>query len=449
VRFKGALFLFVIFVLVGGFYFLYFLPVEKNIKKAEELKKRLFNISTERVDYIRLVVNGNEYELKKKKEGWFITKPETLLADEIIIKKMLEKLNKEKIKKLVTMDMSRLSEFGLKVPAIYALFGYEGNIVEFFLGRPNPAATDVYIYRRGMDGIFLVSKDIVTVLNHNLFSLRRKEPFLFDPARVAGIKIIKDSDTVEMRYSQGKGWIMITPNMGRCSEREVIRFLEDIRSVRAEEFYDHMQPEPERYPRNAKLVLLNRDGSEVVIDLYFWGTSIDTGIVVYQHGLDYYARTGREFWNRIHEDASIFRYRNIFEIRSDDVVKIEFIDKEDKVVISNKSGQWSYSQKILDKIVIDELLERLADIEAYRIINKRDFDRDSVTMRLAISNSDGNRQVLNVYDEVDIGKRAFSMKAELKTHYAEASNLKDPVLITNLQMMDIKDWIFKAIRKER
>jgi len=443
-RFRGSLILFIILLVTGAFYYLYFLPMQERLRREEELRRHLFNIPPDEVDYIKLLVNGLEYELRKTDEGWFIMRPEELRADDVIIRKTIEKLNSGEIKKLITLDVSRLEEFGLKRPIIYALLGYRGNIAEFFFGRPSPTEEDVYVYRRGTDGIFLVSRDIADALSHDLYSLRRKEPFFFDPKRVKEIRIVRQSDIIDMRRA-GNVWWMDSPLKGRCSSREVARLLEEISTVRAIEFVDHKKPDPSRFPRSASILLIGQGDNPVQIDLYYWGTTEDTGIVVYQHGLDYYARVDRDFWNEIHRDVARFRYRNLFDMSLEEIRRLEFTDKEGTLIIERRGGQWYYGPSRPDRVLVEDLLRRLLEMEAYRFTSKKDLEMGHPRMSVILSASGGKVQRLDVYDEVDTGKVGFAEGNEVKTFYAVASNLDEPVIVTDLQIGDIKGWLTKVV----
>jgi len=445
VRFKGSVVLVLIAVVIGAFYFFYFLPHQQRIEKEKELKERLFDVPVDEIDYIKIIKGKDEFELKRDGNTWIITGPKRLLADEAIISMMIDILNREKVKKVVSTDINKAAEFGLEPPYIYAFFGHGGRIDEFFVGRPSPSGAGVYLYRRGLDAIFLVSEDVASALSHDLYSLRKKEPFVFDKDHLKRIVIRRKKDTLDLSKTS-LGWFMRSPIEGRCSLRNVLKLIEDIATVRADEFFDESVPEPSDYPKSAKIELVEDSGRQITIDVYFWGTSVNRGIVVYQHGLSYYARVGRDFWNNIHQDASSFRYRNLFEFKPEEAFKIAVRKDKESLLIERKGRKWMYKDRPLDDTMVEEFMELLNGMEAYRLVEKEEFKKGKGSFSLTVWGRQGNiLGVLKVYGEAPRDSFAFSEEAELKTYYAESTNLVDKVIVTNLQMNDIYEAIKKTI----
>lgn len=444
-RFKGSVVLVLIATVIGVLYFFYLLPHQQRLKKEKELKERLFNVPVDEIDYIKIIKGKDEFELKRFDSTWMITKPKRLLADRAIISLMIDILNREKIKKVVSTDIKKAKEFGLEPPYIYAFFGHRGEIDEFFVGRPSPSGAGVYLYRRGLDAIFLVSEDVASALTHDLYSLRKKEPFVFNRDHLRRIIIRRKKDTLEFSKTS-LGWFMSSPIEGRCSLKDVLKLIEDIATVRAEEFFDEGAPDPSDYPKSAKIELIEDSGRVVDIDVYFWGTSVDRGIVVYQHGLPYYARVGRDFWNILHQDASSFRYRNLFEFRPEETFRIVVKKYSETLLIEKKGEKWMYENRTLDRTMVEEFIEMLNGTEAYRLIQEKDFRRDKERFRVTVWGRQGNiLGLLRVYGEAPRDSFAFSEDRQLKTYYAETANLVDKVIVTNLQMNDIYEAIKKTI----
>ena len=375
-------------------------------------------------------------------------KPKYLPADDAVISKIVEVLNSEKIKKVITTDITRSSEFGLKPPYIYAFFGHRGLIDEFFIGKPNPAETGVYLYKRGLDAIFLVSKDVASALSHDLYSLRSKVPFEIDRDKLSRIVIKRRKDTLDINRTTD-GWFMHSPIKGRCSTKYVNKLIEDICTVHADEFFDDKKPNPERFPNKAWIELYEGPDRRILIDVYYWGTTPDTGILVYQHGLSYYARVGRDFWNSINREAPFFKYRNLFEFNPEQLIAIKLKDKDKAWIINKKDNRWLYKDRILNRQVLGEFIELLLNAEAYSVTEKtKDQNREAERFSLELLGAD-NRilGMLKVYGEAPLNRYAFAGTEELKAYYAESANLKEQILITNLQIKQLKEAFMKLIQE--
>jgi hypothetical protein len=448
VRFKGALVLFVLSLLIGGVYFLYILPAQKEAERKRQLKERIFTVSADEIDYIRLINRGQDYRLEKTANGWMLVKPKRLIADQKIISKIIEVLNKERIIKVVATDLKRMDEFGLTSPVIYAAFGHRGGLEEFFIGRPAPAKAGAYLYKKGLDGIFLVSLDVAGALNQTLYGLRKKEPFVFDETAIKKIVIERKDDRLEMVRKEN-GWFMLSPVKGRCSDKAVWRFIEEMKTLRADEFYDGKKPKPSDYDKSVRIKLFFDDKTEVM-DVYFWGTEYNKGLVLYQHGLDYFARTNqRDFWNSLHESAWTFRYKNLFDVNPEDVYAITGRMGEETITLKRKGNRWFSSGRKLSEDRVYAFIQMLNGIEAYGITEK-DFIKTEKYFSLLLKDRNGKDVAsLYVYGEAKIYSTSFDLeRGDIKVFYAESSNLTDKCLVTNFQVEDLYKSLKKLVAEE-
>jgi hypothetical protein len=444
-RFKGALALFAASLLLGGVYFLYLLPEKKEAERKRELRERIFTVPPGDVDYIMLVNQGQEYELRKGTDAWMVTKPRKLYADMKIIKNMLDVLNKEKILKVVATDTDRLGEFGLMNPVIYAAFGHGGEMEEFFIGRPTPAKSGAYMYKRGLGGIFLVSLEVAGALNQGLYGLRKKEPFVFDASALNRVVIERKGGRIEMART-GSGWFMEYPYRGRCSRKAVSALVNYIGTARGDEYFDGKVPDPSDYGASARIRMFFDNKPGTVMDVYFWGTEFDRGIVLYQHGFDYFARTDqRDFWRAVNDDAGSFRYRNLFEAEPGGVREVAVKWEGKSLALKRDGGGWSSNGRRVSKERLNAFFDALNSLEAYGIVGEDGFIGGEKSFSLVMKNKDNAVTAgLHVYGESGGSTASFdSERGELKTLYAESSNLEEKVLVTNFMVEDMLEMVKK------
>jgi hypothetical protein len=449
-RFKGALALLVISVLVGGVYFLIVLPSQREAERKKELREKIFAAEIQEIDEIRLANQGEHYKLTKEDGTWLITAPRRLLADRRIITKIVESLNEERIIKVVSTDLKRKSEFGLTMPVIYAAFGHGGKVDHFFIGPPSPAASGAYLYKGGLEGIFLVSMDVAGALNQNLYGLRRKEPFILDEALpVRKIVIERNTDTIEI-HKAGTGWTVVNPLKGRGSDDDVAALIKAIRYLRADEFFDDMVPDPSDYSKTSRIRIFSGD-REIILDVHFWGTSFNEGLMVYQHGQKYSARTTqREFWNLINQGADFFQYRNLFSFDINDAYQITGNKGGERVSLQKRNGAWYFEDREITEERVTELLEKMNTLKAGGIADKKDYAGGEEYFSLVLKGARGETvSRLSVYGETGSSNASFDpQKGKLVSFFAESSNLEYGCIVTNHQIDDLFDSLKKIVAGE-
>jgi hypothetical protein len=400
-------------------------------------------VSPDDIDSIVLVNKGKPYELVRDSDGWIITVPRILLADMRIIRNILDVLNREKILKVVATDTGRLGEFGLKRPVLRATFRHDGESEEFLIGRKSPTESGAYMYKQGLEGVFLVSLDVPRSLNQGLYKLRRKEPFVFDHESLERIVIEKNGGSLEIAR-EDSGWFMESPYRGKCGEGAVSALVNSLRTVYADEFFDGKEPDPSDYGDSARITMYFDDGSESVMDVYFWGTEADKGIVLYQRGYDYFARTNqRQLWKDINADAGFFLYRTLFDVGAVEFYEIEAVAEGKTIVLKRKGDRWLYQGRGIGKGRMNEFFDMLNGLEAESIIENRDFTGGERSYSLVLKGKDGSAKAwMYAYGEARGSRIIFdSDNREIKKHYAESSNLDKKVLVTNLMIDDLTGFM--------
>lgn len=441
-RFRGAFILAVIALVAGGLYFSYLLPKSREAALRDEVSRRFFRIDEKSVELIRLRnVNGG-FELVREGGQWRLTLPRDLKADEDAVKRIIDVVSGGKIVKVVTSDMGRLSEFGLQTPRVSLLIGYGGTLDELFLADPTPTGADIYAYGRGKKAIFTVGKEVGKVFNAGLYELRKKEVFDFDPGAVERIRVSRKGDTLEFRRSPD-GWMINSPMKGRGSAKSVNDFLTGIASQRAEEFYDDAIPDRNKYRDAIKLDLYGSGGAPVSsLEAHYWGTGFNEGVVAYQSGRNYYARTQRDFWNFLKKDFSAFKYRNLFSFAEDEIARVDVKAEGASFSLSRDGSSWLINGKPAEQSAVKNLIWRLKAWEAVRLEQTRDGDVEKEAPGVGIILFDGKaREVgrLNVFDKKEPAGFSVEGSKQANNFYALSSNLETPCYVSSLDIEKVTD----------
>ncbi len=436
-KFRGTLALAIIALLLGAFYFFYLLPKSKADALKEELSKQFFRIDREAVDLIRLRNVNGSFEIVREGRQWRITVPRDLKADKEAVKRILDVVSQGRVVKIVSSDMGRLSEFGLSSPRVLLLVGYGGKIDELFLADPNPANTDIYAYGRGKSAIFMVGKEVGKVLSAGLHELRKKEIFEFDPGLVEGIKIKRKDGVLEFGKTAGE-WMILEPVKGKGSKRSIEDFLNMIANQKAEEFFDDAYPDRRKYGDSMKIELYGPGGKPVSsLDVYYWGTGAREGVVTYQPGKDYYARTQRDFWNFLRKDFYEFKYRNLFSFEEDEVARIEVKAEEVSFSLSKDGSRWLIDGKPAEQSAVKNLLWHLKAWEAVKLERTADVDAEKKSPKISIVLFERNGKKaggLSIFEKKKFAGYSADGLKEINNFYAVSTNLETPCYVNSLDI---------------
>lgn len=436
-RFRSTLALAIIALLVGAVYFFYLLPKSRDNALKEELSKQFFRIDRETVDLIRLRNMNGSFEIVREGNEWRITVPRDLKADKEAVKRILDLVSQGRIVKIVSSDMGRLSEFGLGSPRVLLLIGYGGKIDELFLADPNPANTDIYAYGRGKNAIFMVGKEVGKVLSAGLHELRKKEVFEFDPGSVEGIRIERKGGVLKFEKT-GNEWMILEPVKGKGSKRSIEDFLNMIANQKAEEFFDDASPDSRKYGDSVRIELYGSGRRPLSsLNVYYWGTGAKEGVVTYQPGKDYYARTQRDFWNFLRKDFSEFRYRNLFSFGEDEIGRIEVKAEGVSFSLSKDGSRWLIDGRPAEQGAVKNLLWHLKAWEAVRLERSADGDVEKKGSKVSITlfeRSGKKAGGLSIFEKKEFAGYSADGLREISNFYAVSTNLDTPCYVNGLDI---------------
>ncbi len=340
-NFRTTLVLFLVAVLLGGFYFLYLRPQMEQKRLIAELKRRFFRSDTEVIDYIRIQAGPTRpYELRKTPEGWKIVRPRALDVDMGMLRHFFKTLSEGRVKKVVAKAES-LKEFGVeKIYAVVAI-GFGGQIEVLYIGGENPAKTGNYAYSERLRTVFLIDKDTARPLYLTLYDMREKRLFPFEKDRIGRIVIKRASDTVELLRSD-RGWRMTRPVEFAASEEEMDTLLEMLPTQKAEACMPWSE-EFESLNKKLWIGIYDRQGRVLSSgQLRYWGSQWDRQCIYRRDGAPEEAmRVSRAFWMALTRHASHYVDQRVFyDVRPEDITAIVVFYEKDRYEIQRTPDGW-------------------------------------------------------------------------------------------------------------
>ncbi|MEE9436440.1 MAG: DUF4340 domain-containing protein [Candidatus Adiutricales bacterium] len=228
----------VIFILVGGFYFIYDVYIRGEETKLEEAEAKILDIDASEVTALRLVTpkNDMQFELREDDE-WYMTKPVQTPAVSHRVKSIVDRILEGKKEEIFPEPVDDLSGFGLDKPQIAVTMMNGSKILgpTFFLGAKKPIGSSYYA-RLGQDRrIFTISSFIQGHVNRSFRDLRNRDLILAAPYQIDGLKFLGPVK-MELKKDDNGKWEFIHPKGVAADKTKVNKVITQGLKGRIEEF---------------------------------------------------------------------------------------------------------------------------------------------------------------------------------------------------------------------
>lgn len=362
--FKKTIFLFLILVSLGMWYYFYEIKGGEKRKKIKSLQKRVFLIPEDKVSFLG-IYNGEKFiECRKEKNKWLIENPEKLDGDkeeiENAVKTVIE-IEKER----EIGEVENLNSFGLEKPVKKIIIGENGKRYMVFIGDENPSGS-YYYATSDRKKIFLISKwDIEDVLKKKVFDLRDKRiiPVEIEREKIKKIEV-KRKKLKFVCKKEKERWNLIYPVSDWADESKV----EDI-------IYEVIDGKIKSFEREKKsLTFYKLKKPEIEIKIKYSGKTYSLFIGKKHDGL-YYARNSvkpyifsidKSVVETLPERLIDIRDKDIFKFISSDVEEITVEREKEKFTLLKEKEEWKIKGK-KEKISSEKVEDFLDDLKFLEI----------------------------------------------------------------------------------
>lgn len=366
VRYRKTIFLLLIAVLLGGFYFLYLVPRIEEQRLIKELQERFFRSDTDSIDYIRIQAGlSPPYELRKTRKGWVVVKPRLLKVDKGAINHFMDTLSQGRVLKVVAKAKG-LRDLG--VTQIYSVIaiGYGGRIEVLYVGEENPAGTGYYAFSERLRTVFLIDKETARNLYLTLYDMREKRLFPFEKEDIWRILIRRQDDTVELKRDK-HGWAILKPVGFPADPEEMESFLEILVTQKAEAFIPWTD-EIEALKKRLWIGIYGPDGALLSSgELRYWGLDWDKQSVFRRDGEEEAMRVSRAFWQVLSDHASRFASRDLFALGGN-ITMIEINNEGERYTFKQEDGDWRINGRVIAPVDISMLINTLSRLAYDKIL---------------------------------------------------------------------------------
>ncbi len=224
----GVVFLALVATYVG----LRWYQVHREVREIRA--KQVFDFKTGEISAITLKRPGGEIQLARQGKGWEITRPEQAKADAATVEEMLRQLaNLGMVRDLGPGD---LKVFGLDQPALQVSFIGKGEQHRLALGEAVPASQGYYARKDDVPGVFIIATGARDSLNQQLFALRDRNLWAFNPDQVESLRIRNDQNQVDLVKGNGNTWSWVGRPGIRLSSPRMEQLLRELSGAQVTEF---------------------------------------------------------------------------------------------------------------------------------------------------------------------------------------------------------------------
>ena len=180
-----------------------------------ETKEKVFAVTADAVEELRVVSKGDTSVLKKANGAWALVEPLATDVDTNEVTALVNSLASLELNREVDPSATDLAQYGLAAPKADITFTATGGATgRLRLGDATPSGSDVYALK-GDDGrVFLVSTFAETSLVKSAFDLRDKRVLRFERDKVDGLEITSAGATAALTRTNSD-WRVTAPSGAR------------------------------------------------------------------------------------------------------------------------------------------------------------------------------------------------------------------------------------------
>lgn len=376
--------------------------------------------------------DASEIKLKKDGADWRIVAPAPFAADQSAVSAMVSTMAALDSQRLVEQKTSDLSPYGLSEPPLAVEVTEKDNKTQqLLIGDNTPTGNGVYAKLEGDPRVFTIASFNKTSLDKGLNDLRDKRLITALPDKIIRVGMARKQGDIEFGRDKDQ-WQIVKPKPMRADSSQVddlVRALTD-----------------------AKTDLSSDSDSKKNVSAFASGTPVASAKLTTESGTqqlqvrkskdDYYAKTsvvdgvykvsgslGQELEKKLED----FRNKKLFDFAFAEPNKVEMHDGA-KSYFFTRSGNdwWSADGKKLDAESIEQLIEKLRDLQASKFA---DSGFASPVVEITVTSNDGKRIEKVLIAKASSGKEDIAIRQNEPALY-----LLDESAVAELQKLagDVK-----------
>ncbi len=400
---KGLRTLGVLVALLGGLgAYLYYVDAEKPVGETEE-KPKVFAVEADQIEELKVsTIGGGVAELKKSADGWYLTGPQQIRADDSEVTGITSNLASVSIQRVVEENPSNLGDYGLREPVAEVSFKPKGakEFTTLQIGTKTPTGSDMYAKTAKDKKVFLVSGYLESTFNRTPFDLRDKKIISFDRDKLDRIEIRHGKSLVSLAKAKGE-WRMNAPVDARGDFGAIEGLISKLQSAQMKAIVTEDPAEFSKYGMDsptAEVTLVSGSAKAVVA---FGTKTADNFIHMRDLSKALVVTAPADLFDEVEKGPAEYRRKDVFEFRAFNLDRLEITRDTATVVFERLKGKgkdgadaWqnAATRKAVDAAKFEAFLTKLSGTRAQSFADdKTRTGLDAAAVRLKATFDEGKK----------------------------------------------------------
>jgi hypothetical protein len=359
--------------LAGLLGYLYYVDAEKPVGEVED-KPKVFAVEADQIEELKVsTIAGGVAELKKAADGWQLTGPQPVRADDSEVSGITSNLASLTIQRVVDENPANLGDYGLREPVVEVSYKTKGapGFKTLQLGTKTPTGSDMYAKTADDKKVFLVASYLESSFNRTPFDLRDKRIVTFDCDKVDRIEVRRDGSLLHLTKAGGE-WQLTTPVQARADFGAVEGLLSRLQSSQMKAIATEDAAEFAKYGIDKPAAEVTLFSGSAKTGLVF-GTKTPDAVHVRDLSKSMVVTAPNDLLDEVSKAASDYRRKDIFEFRAFNLDAIDITRDGTTITYERLKGkgkdgadawQISSTKKALDASKFEAALSKLAGLRA-------------------------------------------------------------------------------------
>ena len=303
--------------LAGLLGYLYFVDAGKPVGENDE-KPKVFSVEADQIEALKVsTIAGGDAELTKGADGWTLTAPQTVKADDSEVSGITSSLASVAMQRVVDENPANLGDYGLKEPVVEVSFRTKGS-TEFKtlqLGTKSPTGSDMYAKTADSPRVFLVYGYLESSFNRTPFDLRDKKILTFDRDKADRIEIRRGDSLLAFSKANGE-WRVTAPIDARGDFSAIEGLLSRLQSAQMRSVVDENATNLKQYGLEPAEATVTVSAGSARAGLAFGSKNAEGLIHVRDVSKSQVVAVPADLLADFEKTAADFRRKDVFEFRA-------------------------------------------------------------------------------------------------------------------------------------
>jgi len=334
-------------VLGGLFAYIYFVTWKQPEgagagPAATKLDKVYAGLQADKIDEIHVHTEaGDSTVLKKDKDGWKITEPVGVAAQESEASGIANALTQLEVARVIDDNPANLVDYGLGAPRVEIQFKASGDkdFKKLFIGQKTPTGANLFAKRNDDKRVFTIASFQEGTFNRSTFDLRDKTAIKIDRDKVDHIEATADNKTIELAKANGD-WTLVKPMQAPSDPSAAENLVGRIQSAQMKSIVtDNVAPaDLKKYGLDKPSASVTVSLGSAKASLIFGGKAGDGSVYAKDASKPLVMTIDPALVDDLKKGADDYRKKDLFAFRAYDATHIELTRGKDVVAFDKTKG---------------------------------------------------------------------------------------------------------------